>query len=270
MEPARPSLLRYYIFLAVVAVVGLAAVIASGIHQGALAHDRQTSADITLLSGAITDRANSTHALPKTLGELTTSTTKLSTGTLRYPVSNYEYAVKAAGAYRLCASFNTSTTTNRTRPSVDPDPGMSIQPDDPYMHGAGRQCFNFYWTDNATVGPATGLPAPATRSSTPAIASFDPTTKPTLLCKTTVPAGALFISDDQVQTVSVKDKKITASAPPQHDPQTHVYYYWHKENLDVPVYTSSCDPILVTDLKPGDHFSGYVDSDYNIIALFNQ
>jgi len=93
--------------------------------------DPRRANDLASISGAIRTYRITHDSLPEKLTELKQSQ-QIMNYSLEDPIGRpYEYAVKDAFSYELCAEFDTSTNTMATRFS-------SIFE----AHGLGRQCFS--------------------------------------------------------------------------------------------------------------------------------
>ena len=95
--------------------------------------DARRASDLATISRTVTSYRLTSEALPQTLGDLQRAqpTAGLS---FKDPAGQaYEYKVKDAFAYELCASFDTAAET--TEPSVRPYSVFE-------KHGLGRQCFS--------------------------------------------------------------------------------------------------------------------------------
>jgi hypothetical protein len=95
--------------------------------------DAVRAADLSSISSAITNYRLTHESLPPTLDELQKSAPRVSSSFKDPEQRAYEYAVKDAFAYELCATFDRATdgTTESARL-----PSMFEK------HGLGRQCFN--------------------------------------------------------------------------------------------------------------------------------
>lgn len=117
------GLKKYYVSMAVLAVVGLVAVVWEySISRGAV-NDQQKAEDIIELQSKLDNYHQDKGKLPSSLSDLDLS------GKIADRLSDYEYS-KTSDSYTVCANFETDA-------SLDNDYGT----DSAYFHGKGRQCF---------------------------------------------------------------------------------------------------------------------------------
>lgn len=113
---------KYYLAMAILAVIGLVAVVWQYTLSRGTASDQKKVSDISELQGKIDSYYYDNAKLPGNLSDL-----DLENG-ISGRLSDYEYS-KTSDTYTLCANFKTDASND--------DYGDDTQ----YFHGKGRQCF---------------------------------------------------------------------------------------------------------------------------------
>jgi|SRR5688572_25090053 len=113
---------KYYLAMAILAVVGLVAVVWQYTLSRGTVGDQKKVGDISELEGKIDGYYYDNGRLPGSLSDLSLS------DEINGRVSDYEYT-KTSDSYTLCANFKTDASNE------------DYSDDSPYFHGKGRQCF---------------------------------------------------------------------------------------------------------------------------------
>ena len=139
MQPMK----KYYIAMAILAVVSLGAVIWHyAISRGAASDERKVS-DITTLQLAVNNYAQDKGTTPASLGTLSLE------GAIAKRLSDYEY-LPGDNSFTICATFATDA-------SLD-DATYGSSSESSYWHKKGRQCFtsdviNYNYYNNSSDSP---------------------------------------------------------------------------------------------------------------------
>ncbi len=126
------------VFAALSSMLALAAIIAGWLVIGSpgevrlIRFDATRATDLSFISSAITSYRLTHESLPQTLDELQKSAPTARLNFTDPAERPYEYIVRDAFAYELCATFDRAT-----EPVAEPVSVQSIFE----RHGAGRQCF---------------------------------------------------------------------------------------------------------------------------------
>lgn len=146
---------RYYIFLAIVAIISGLAITGDYLMRRGPVYDNQAVSDIRAIASAVDSYYLSQNHLPSQLQQLGS----LAADT-KQRLARYEYRRVSTNSYQLCATFKTkhvtpggiidpatpipASTTRTPGAAVMPNKILSPVPPNPDNHDKGFQCFTYY------------------------------------------------------------------------------------------------------------------------------